>query len=339
MIKIYTNQTFLTEAFRKQVFPLLFDLVYVKNKKIEDYYCLVDVLEEADVIISPIAYHKFITHKNEFRTLKELAIKHSKPLFVYTAGDFGYTLKDTTVFNFRLGGFNSKLNKNTYILPSFINDPYIVLNKEFGTVSRPEIPTIGFVGHAESGCKKYIKEFIAYLKLNIKQLINLGKNDYQSFYPSGYKRAKYLKQLEKTEGIITDFIFRNKYRAGVISKMQKDSTTYEFYDNMYNNAYTLCIRGVGNFSVRFYETLAMGRIPVVIDTDCRFPLESKIDWSKHVVLVKEFEIDHLESKILEFHNQFNLESFKSLQISNRNLWLNSLQRISYFKEISSIFTS
>ena len=41
--------------------------------------------------------------------------------------------------------------------------------------------------------------------------------------------------------------------------------------------FTFCYRGAGNFSYRFYETLMMGRIPILVNTDCVFPFEDKVD--------------------------------------------------------------
>ena len=65
----------------------------------------------------------------------------------------------------------------------------------------------------------------------------------------------------------------------------------EFYENMVSSDYIVCVRGGGNFSVRLYETLAMGRIPIFINTDCLLPLNKSIDWKKHVVWIEREDID------------------------------------------------
>ena len=46
-----------------------------------------------------------------------------------------------------------------------------------------------------------------------------------------------------------------------------------FIKNMQKCDYTLCVRGTGNYSGRFYMTLNAGRIPVVLDTDVVLPCE------------------------------------------------------------------
>ena len=72
--------------------------------------------------------------------------------------------------------------------------------------------------------------------------------------------------------LTTNYILRSKYRAGV--SREKDPfhpSRLEFVNNILGSDYTVCMRGGGNFSVRFYETLSLGRIPVFIDTDCLLP--------------------------------------------------------------------
>jgi len=74
-------------------------------------------------------------------------------------------------------------------------------------------------------------------------------------------------------------------------------TRREYLSSISNNLFTLCIRGAGNFSYRFYEALCMGRIPILIDTDTVLPFESIIDWQQYIIKIKENEIDQLPSII------------------------------------------
>lgn len=338
MLKLYTDQNFINETYRKQLFPLLFDICILKNDALKDYYALETDIAKADVVVFPIHFNAFVKHKDAYITLKACAEQHYKPVWVYTSGDFGYTLKPDYI-TFRLSGYASRLSSNTVIIPSFINDPYIKLHKSFFTVHKTEQPTIGFVGHAQSGLKKWAKEWFIYLKTQARIIITHEKSDLNPFYPSGYKRAKYLKHLEHCQTLSTNFIYRTHYRAGVDSTTAKEQTSLEFYKNMSENGYTFCIRGAGNFSVRFYETLAMGRIPVLINTDCKLPLEDFIDWHKHAVILEEKDIFNIEDKLQAFHQSLTHEEFISLQQRNRNLWLNRLERVSFFKTIQQHYNT
>ncbi|MFD1294252.1 exostosin family protein [Lutibacter holmesii] len=335
MLNIYTDKKYLNEEFRSLIFPLLFDLWFVKNKKIESYYKLVTNIFDADIVIVPVDISYYYKSNNTARLFNfiEKASHLQKKVWVYSAGDFGISLKKN-VYTFRLGGFHSKLNEQTFVLPGHTTDPYECLQEEFEPLEKTMQPQIGFVGNADGSLIKYLKEFFFYLKLNIGRLARKKYCDYQSFYPSSIKRFKYLKKIEASNFIETNFIYRKKYRAGARTEDEIKKTTFEFYKNIQLNSYTFCLRGSGNFSIRFYETLAMGRIPVIIDTDIRLPLQHIIDWSKHCILVNKY---NFETKLLEFHKDINEVEFKKKQQNNRELWKNYLIIENYFIQIYLIF--
>ncbi|WP_299251671.1 exostosin family protein [uncultured Lacinutrix sp.] len=333
MLNIYTDIQFLTETHRREVFPLLFDIHFLKSVKLKQHFNLIDTAEASDIVIFPIDYASFYKHKMAFNNLLAKAKSNNKPLWIYSSGDFGFTNYIPNSYTFRLGGFDSQLSDSTFIVPSFINDPYKVLKKDFLALNKEKQPSIGFVGHAKSGLSKYGKELFSYFKRKLRK----GFADKQSFYPSSINRSNYLNILSKDNGLNTNFILRDNYRAGTTTGKTKEETTLEFYNNMYTNAYTFCSRGVGNFSVRFYETLAMGRIPVLLNTDCRLPLSDTIDWTKHCVIIEENEINKMAETILEFHNSKDEGQFFKFQKNNRLLWESTLVRDKYFIAIHDAF--
>ena len=335
MLKLYTDQQYLTPENRSIVFPLLFDLWYVPNKILLEKYQIVPRMEDCDIAVLPvdIAYFSINGIVKSCNDFIDRAIALQKIVWVYSAGDFGQTITKP-VITFRLGGFDSKLNSNTLILPSFINDPYVYLKKEFKPISKENFPKIGFVGNASNNAGKKVKEFLSFLLNNFKRITKKIHSDYQSYYPSSIIRFKLLSLLDKSNAIVTDFIFRKKYRAGAKTIAEKESTTLEFFENLERNPYTFCLRGGGNFSVRLYETLAMGRIPVVVNTDIRLPLNKIIDWSSHCVFVTK---KNLAENLVNFHTNISPEKFILMQENNRELWLGSLERVAYFCKIYSIF--
>ena len=338
MIRLFTDTNFLTENYRSMVFPLLFDLCYLKNEELSAYYSLTNDVTACDIVVFPIAYESFIKHKSALNTLIKAAKVHQKLIWLYSSGDYGFTTHIKHCYTFRLGGFHSKLNANTFILPSFINDPYPQrLPQGFSVLKKEELPSIGFVGHANSGVLKYVKELLSHVRYTYKRKLGFMLADAQSFYPSSIKRARYLQKLRLLKALKTNFILRDNYKAGVKTEADKQRSIQEFYNNIYNNAYTFCSRGVGNFSVRFYETLAVGRIPILLNTDCRLPLEHNIDWNKHVVILNPSNGIAIDQQILQFHNSLSLEAFEELQNNNRILWETHLNRPEYFLHIHNTF--
>jgi len=67
-----------------------------------------------------------------------------------------------------------------------------------------------------------------------------------------------------------------------------------------SSCFILCPRGIGLNSLRFFETLAFGRIPVLLADNARLPLDWIIDWNSFVVRVPETEIDRIADYIETF---------------------------------------
>lgn len=332
MIKLFTDKSYLTPQNRAVVFPLLFDLWYLPNANLLDKYQLVDTVQECDIAILPVdlAHYREERGANEFITI---ALNSKKIVWVYTAGDYGQTI-DKPVFTFRNGGFDSKLSQNTVLLPSFINDPLLFLEEDFKPLPKPTLPQIGFVGHANNSVQKLLKERMVHLKYQLDLFCKILLTDSQKFYPSSIKRFQLLQRLEKDKTINTDFVLRKKYHTDFKSPKDKIIAKVSFFKNMQSNPYIFCLRGAGNFSVRFYETLAMGRIPFVIDTDFRLPLSQIINWNEHCVFASE---EHAEIALVAFHNSISPQAFIQMQIDNRKLWVSFLEREAYFIKLYSNF--
>lgn len=162
----------------------------------------------------------------------------------------------------------------------------VLVSDLLDTFNGPNNKNIGYVG---SCAKNTIRYNI------IKEIESLFQEDFNSIYRDGF------------------YPTTNNYNI---------NTTREFLDNIKTNRYTLCPRGVGNFSYRFYETLSLGRIPILIDTDCELPLKNKINWEKHIIFIKQDEIKNLKQII----NEDDRDCFQ-----NRLMWEKYLSPSGYFK--------
>lgn len=132
----------------------------------------------------------------------------------------------------------------------------------------------------------------------------------------------------KSSSIKTNFLIRNVAWPAIEHNKTKEEVINEFYNNMNSNIFNLCIRGGGNFSYRLYETLMMGRIPIIIDTDISLPYEEYIDWSEYSIIVKNGE--NLISKITSFYESRDL---LSVQKNNRKFWEDYLSPLGVIKNI------
>jgi hypothetical protein len=137
-------------------------------------------------------------------------------------------------------------------------------------------------------------------------------------------------QYFSDSGLKTNFVFRNNY----IFNLQ-DNQKKEFEDNMNNNLFTLCYRGRGNFSVRFYETLMRGRIPIQINSSSIFPYEDEIDYSEIGIFIEEEDLAKidLEKLVKKYYYSKSVDELLQIQKNNRRIYEEYFHPDVYFSQI------
>ena len=70
--------------------------------------------------------------------------------------------------------------------------------------------------------------------------------------------------------------------------------------------FVLCPRGKGLNSIRFFEALRLGRIPVLVSDDTKLPLEDRIDYSQVMVRVPEAEAGEAYDYIIRWLEDHDL---------------------------------
>ena len=128
--------------------------------------------------------------------------------------------------------------------------------------------------------------FVAFLR-RVKFNIVKGYDN----YPYRQLRARCMKTLDEREDVIGNFDVKGGFygrsvdSSKPVANLERKIARPGFVRNMKQSDYVLCARGAGNFSIRFYETLALGRIPLYIDTNAPLPFEDSIDWDRYLVRV------------------------------------------------------
>ena len=76
-----------------------------------------------------------------------------------------------------------------------------------------------------------------------------------------------------------------------------------YLDIMQASLTVLCPRGDGMNSIRFYEALSMGRIPVLISDNCVLPFEELISYERFVIRIAEQDVCHAPRLTTDWINQ------------------------------------
>ena len=353
-MKLYFPKSHYDKSHRGLVFPLL--KPFIKDSEFTDVqriamyglsennFEFTHLLEDADLVILTMAWNYYV--ENGKRSLainfvRECVILNKKVLCV-NAGDFGVRIpffKNLIVL--RSSGYKSMFTENEYAMPAFIEDPYPkYFQSDQMTLREYAVkPKIGFCGHASLSSSKATKEVLHSTLRNFMFYTGFTKDQPQDIFPTSYLRASILDRLEKSDLVESNFIWREDYRAGVSSDKDSHPTSLEFYNNLKKSDYIICVRGAGNFSVRFYETLAMGRIPVFVNTDSALPFDNSFDWKKHVVWIDYKDRKRITKRVSDFHKNLSAEEFKELQIENRKLWEDKLRLGSFFKQFFKLLFS
>lgn len=291
---------------------------------------ITDEIHQADFLLIAHPINTYLAnHKiDELNQINSLCVSQSIIGYGFISGDFGQAYPEFSHLKyFRMGGFTSQLSDKNLGLPVSLSDHFQRLYQLEDPLIRdkPKRPIIGFCGHATASLSKRIFENLKFIKENVKRFaVSPLRTDYEPLFASAYQRWKLLQDLSADSDLECQFVYREKYRGGALNQLEREKTTQEYYDNMYHSDYILCLRGAGNFSVRLYETLMMGKIPIFVNTDCLLPFENHIDWRKHVVWVEWKDRKNIANCVKAFHDSLSNTEFREIQKRNRDLWKNEL---------------
>jgi hypothetical protein len=286
------------------------------NQQAQNYFQSVDA-DHADLFFFPYHAHNF---PDEARRAAADAQRRNLPCVFMSWGDADEPLELPHGVLLRHSLFRDRLRPYERAMPAFASDPLTELQRPLQPRPKQNIPSIAFCGYVSHPLARLIYR----LSGRIEKARGLSL------------RATALAAFRRCPGIQTDFLTRNDYWAGANKDRSagpnaKFQARAQFLENLLGNDYTLCIRGAGNFSYRFYETLAAGRIPLFINTRCVLPLEDEIDWRTHCVWVEESELPRAGEILRQFHERITPEQFLDLQRRNRQLWQEKLSALGFYR--------
>lgn len=315
----------------------------INNSKTElsAYFQLCDDIGDSDYLLLPSIWNYFIDNNKLIlaKDVIKLSKIHKKKTIVFCTGDYTANgpFEDCIIIQSSAFKSRSGYNGNDLLaMPTFINDYLRTYCQDKLNFRDYEIkPVVGFCGQSNGTRFDYARRKAHITEMNLRYKLGFLKWEPPNIEPTRF-RHNILKTIASCSGVQTNFLMRTKYRAGYRPKIKDPfhTTRLEFVNNIINSDYTLCMRGGGNFSVRFYETLALGRIPIFINTDCILPFDEMINYKDYMVWVEESELPFINQKILDFHNSLNPAKFTELQQACRTLWQTYLTKDGFYLHLA-----
>lgn len=308
---------------------------YIDNGR--QIFELVDDLPAADFAILPADYTRYVQHEQVDRATQfaQQAQNADVPVIVMNSLDAEWEPPFDHIM-FRTSIVKSKQARpDLFALPGWSRDLALEMTEPWYARPKTTRPTASFMGTSGWGIRDWVRHarrYWGYLR---------GKHGARGVdYPLGRAhriRQRVLNQLEEHPAIQTDFVVRQSRYARqhmatpAQTEQHRQRAWREYRENIMNSDYVVCVRGNGNYSFRFYETLSAGRIPIFINTDCQLPYENHINWHDHVIWIEERDIDAVGDIVAAYHAALSPEDFVARQHANQQLWREWLSPMGFFE--------
>jgi hypothetical protein len=204
-------------------------------------------IEDCDYIVST----KFSWGVTDSTLIQDVLYSYKdilKKVIIFLVSDYNEPVEiPKNIIFFRTGFYKSKKKSNEYLLPYPGTIADLHNEPSFTPLGKiNQYPIVGFCGFIHS-------------------------------HPT---RLKFINKLKSIPKIKNNFVIKDQYWGG---NPHNINTINDFVNNIKNSHITLCIRGTGNWSARFYQVLYLGRIPLFINSDMMLPFEDKINWKDIII--------------------------------------------------------
>lgn len=296
----------------------------------KDIFQIVPEVEQADIVVLPMTWNFYITHNrlNLADSLARVASDAGKKLFIWVDGDRGIRRPYPNAIILQNSAFRSSRRSDQFVLPGDAKDlTELYFDGKLPIRKKGAVPRVSFCGQGDS--KRTFLIAVRNLRSQISYSLHLTQFEpIRPVTPHILLRRKVLKLLAEHPQIEHDFVIR---QTSTTRSFRDPAWRQEFVGNMNGSDYAVCVRGTANYSIRFYEALSLGRIPIFIDTDCALPFDDTIDWRSYCIWIDASDLSHMGQRILDYHASITSSQFEELQVACRQLWVERLSREGFYR--------
>ena len=299
--------------------------------------------KDCDYFVYPKYF--LLDHWKELSEYAHEAKKHKKKVIVFSYGEIDdYINIDNNIIWFKRSTKKENPN-NEYCLPPFPEDFLKYNNNNIPLIQ--ETPSkkysIGYVWYADYYNLRsrlyYVGTRIIWLICRIKwikKILMKIKNDriYSKLvnaWIGNYFRGKVIRVIKKQKKYKFNFI----QRKHALTTETKNEMRKQYIENLIESDFVLLIRWFWNYSIRQYEALSLGKIPIYIDTWAKLPFTEDIPYDDIFIKVPIWEIEKVEIYIEKYINNHKGELQKT-QKKIRFFYENFFIMTAYYKKIISM---
>lgn len=302
------------------------------------YFELTDTMEEAEYVVLPSTWHRYLADGTTEIALRfaQKAAEAGKQIIVFHERDYDYKFPARNALLFT-PTIEKDRQPHEYALPAWMPDH---TNGPAPLREKQERPSIGFCGLVLK--PKLKSRLVQFARTSLPYYSERRMSGYSASLRESFQykflRAGAVQTLLDHPGIDTNFVLRGDFFAGADKKATagekteaKKSALEEFLGNLAGSDYSLCVRGIGNYSLRFFEIMAAGRPPLFLDTTCILPYDFLLDWQKELVWVPLGEHHRAGDILAAHHARLTPEQFLDQQRRTREVWEEWLSPDGYFR--------
>ena len=285
----------------------------------------VDTPENADAIILPNNFHILTGEAHAYIAgHTDVAERLGIPIYAFAFNDLADGVPfDPRVRVFRLSTYRSTIQAQDIVVPTTAQD------FDFIPRSKSELPLVSFCGFAGF---KTLRQWMGYLFKNLQWDVKALHNAIIRARKQGiYWRRKMIAAC-RSPLVVCRFIIRRSFSGAMRTiELPPQEARAQFIENMRESDFVLTPKGDGNYSNRFLETLSMGRIPVLLNTDTVLPLEDVIDYSKIVVRVPMNQVHDTPELIRKFYDALSDSEWQDRQRLAHETFQKYLRQDAFFR--------
>lgn len=292
----------------------------IDSKPFRTMVSFVQTPQEADYLFLPHNYFSVSSENSYLKSVENFAAAHNKDVIVFAYGDSSEAVRIQHSIVLRTSQYRSQLAANEIIAPAFVEDLGTIHGVQVRV--KTQIPIIGFAGWAGFAS---VKRYLVYVA---KILITRGPYKQGVFF-----RRKALSILSRASNLKTLFVLRRTY-SGHKNQIEgsPEMIRSEYIRVFQDSDLALIVKGDGNYSLRFFEALSLGKVPLFIDTDTPLPSEHVVPYDDFMIRIPWNQLGDMPSLINTFWLQTTPEQFALMQSQARKYFEQYLLPHVFYKQ-------